>query len=88
MRKRTEGGHYYERDWTGRLRDTAQCGIPDVVICRRVVDYAPAPVPPTAAVTESARCGAVIAYNPANPHTARPKICMQCGGIEPLPIES
>lgn len=86
MSKHVTGGEYLERDWTGRLHDAAP-GIPDVVICRRVVDYAPAPVPPTAAVTECTDCGAAIAFNPAHPHATRPKICMQCGGIEPMPIE-
>lgn len=88
MSKHVTGGQYLERDWTGRLIDTARRDTPDVVICRRVVDYAPAPVPPTAAITECTRCGAAVAFNPAGPHPTRPKICMQCGGIEPLPIES
>ena len=87
MSKDVHGGQYLERDWTGRLTD-ASPGVPDVIICRRVADYAPSPVPPTAAVTDCTRCGAAIAFNPANPHATCLKICMQCGGIEPLPIES
>jgi len=87
MTKHVKGGQYLLRDWTGRLRDAAP-GTPDHVICRRVIDYAPAPVPPTAAIAECMRCGAAVAFNPAGPHPNRLKICMQCGGIEPLPIES
>lgn len=57
----------------------------DVWVCRRVVDYAPAPVPPHAAVDTCAWCSALVAYNPARPVDA-PRVCMQCAGIEPLPI--
>ncbi len=60
--------------------------MPDEVICRRVGDY-PNGVPPAAArLAPCATCGCLIAFNPAGPHQDTPKICMQCGGIQPLPM--
>jgi hypothetical protein len=87
-RKHTHGGQYLERDWTGRLSDTTRRGTPDVVICRRVVDYAPSPLPTGARLAVCRQCWEPVVYDPAGPHPERPKICLQCGGIEPLPIES
>jgi len=93
---KTVGGRMYERDaLTGRIvkevpRDT---GIPDVVVCRRLRDYPTDPrlraaaLPETAAVTGCSRCGFAIAFNPLGPHQDRPKVCMQCAQIQPLPIE-
>lgn len=85
---KTEGGKMYGRTWDGRQVELdARAHVPDVVICRRVTDYAPAPLPPTAQITACTRCGARIAFNPAGTHQDVPKICMQCARIEPLPIE-
>ena len=85
------GGNYYARDpVNGRLVPHAP-GVPDVWICRRVADYPPAPVPVGAGFATCSRCGAAIAYNPARTRTVpatTPKVCMQCAGVEPLPITS
>lgn len=86
-RTRTEGGQYYGRDAQGRLHTVGDVDIPpDVVVCRRVADYPGERAPEAAQLTECTRCGARIAFNPAGPHQGRPKVCMQCGGIEPLPF--
>jgi hypothetical protein len=88
-RQRVDSGRYYARDdVTRRLHEVGDVDrVPDMVICRRVADY-PAGVPPVAAqLTACTRCGAPIAFNPAGPHQDMPKVCMQCAGIEPLPIE-
>jgi hypothetical protein len=61
--------------------------IPDVIICRRVVDYAPAPIPDGAEFTPCADCNALVAYNPKGPFQYVPKICMQCARIRPLPMD-
>jgi hypothetical protein len=58
---------------------------PTVVICRRVADYN-VPAPKDAALDLCATCGAKIFYNPNGPHLDKPRICLQCHGIEPLPI--
>jgi hypothetical protein len=89
--QRVDGGHFYERDRaTNALKPTGP-GTPDVWICRRIMDYAPAPVPVGAAIGTCARCGFAIAYNPARVPTVprdTPQVCMQCAGIEPLPMEA
>lgn len=81
-------GVVYERDWRGRLVERhvlAPGEMPDIWVCRRVVDY-PHQQPPAGAATDVCqRCGAVIAYNPAR-RVVAPRVCMQCAGIEPLPI--
>jgi hypothetical protein len=58
------------------------------VVCRRVADYAPQTPPAAAAFTVCHTCAAPIAYNPAGRHPELPKVCMQCAGIEPLPMET
>lgn len=60
---------------------------PDEVICRRVADYPHGVAPAAAATTRCTRCQRRIAFNPAGPHQDKPKVCLQCAGIEPLPIE-
>lgn len=60
---------------------------PDEVICRRVSDYPKGRPPAGARITTCADCGRRLAFNPASPHQDVPKICLQCAGIEPLPIE-
>jgi hypothetical protein len=82
--RRTESGEYYERDERG-LRPAAP-GVPDVVICRRVVDYPDGQPPIDAALDTCTECSALVAYNPSGPHLERPRVCMQCAGIQPLPI--
>ena len=87
---KTAPGKYYGRTWDGRLEpiDGVPVQTPDAIICRRVADY-PHQVPPAGAVRGFCQtCGAVIAYNPKGPHQDRPRICMQCAQIQPLPIES
>jgi hypothetical protein len=84
---RIDAGHYYgKRTRTGPL-EPAPPGVPDAVICRRVIDYAPHPLPTGAEVTTCSECSALIAYNPAGPHQDAPKVCMQCAWIKPLPME-
>lgn len=88
MRTKTDGGKMYGLTGGGRLVEVPRdLGVPDVVVCRRVTDYPPAPLPPTAQIAPCTHCGARIAFNPAGPHQDRPKVCMQCAGVEPLPIE-
>jgi len=80
----THGGMY----WNPITREETEPGVPDVRVCRRVADYAPSPVPAAAAIGFCADCGTPIAYNPHGQHLDRPAICMQCAGIQPLPIDS
>lgn len=85
---RTKPGQYYGVTRAGRMVPVGDVDLaPDVVICRRVVDY-PHGRPPAAAITgPCADCGKRIAWNPTGPHQDRPHVCMQCRQIEPLPIE-
>jgi hypothetical protein len=84
---KTDGGRYYGRRLDGALELIGDVPRrPDSVYCRRTADFAPAPIPAGAAFTHCASCGAEIAFNPAGPHQDAPKICLQCGGVEPLPI--
>ena len=85
---KTKPGHYYGPDRAGRFAELP-AGEPDAVLCRRVADFPDGKVPGTgAAVTTCADCGAPIVYATRGPHQWRPKICMQCGGIAPLPLDS
>lgn len=85
---KTQSGRLYERRWDGSLHEVSE-GEPDVVICRRVVDFPGGTIPAGGSVTTCRRCEARIVFNPANPVAAStPKICMQCAQIEPLPIET
>lgn len=81
---KTNPGDYLRTDQRGNLQP-ADAGNPDAVICRRVADYASSP-PAGAALGACDQCAAPIAYNPEGPHLDRPRICMQCAGIEPLPF--
>lgn len=58
-------------------------------MCRRTVDFAPAPIPDGAGRAPCTECGAEVVFNPATPAPTcnLPKVCMQCEGIEPLPFE-
>lgn len=66
---------------------TTYTGPVDAWICRRVADFAPAPIPTGAAFDVCTRCAVAIVFNPARRVTA-PKICMQCAHYQPLPIVS
>jgi len=86
---RVDAGHFYGRHTQDGPLFPAPAGRPDVWICRRVADFAPAPIPAGAAFGICAECGAPIVFNPARvasvPATT-PKTCMQCSSIMPLPI--
>jgi hypothetical protein len=84
-RKETKGGQYLTRDWRGQLQDAAP-GVPEMVVCRRLADYPNQQPPPGAGRDACIRCGAPIAYNLTGPHPNRPRCCLQCFGIEPLPF--
>jgi hypothetical protein len=86
------GGQYYGVTTKGKMLPvgtTPPAGREaDYWICRRVADYAPAPVPAAGAITSCTKCGASIVFNPKREGVTAPKICMQCAHIQPLPIES
>jgi hypothetical protein len=83
------GGQFYERGPDGKLQSvgTTAPRAPDVWICRRVSDYYGSRVPAGGAVAPCTKCGESVVFNPRREVDA-PKICMQCGGIQPLPIGS
>jgi len=83
---RVDGGRFYERAPDGRLRPAAP-GPPDVWICRRVADFPRGLVPAGGTVDACTHCQAPIVFNAARP-VAAARVCMQCAGIEPLPIEA
>lgn len=90
-KKFVHGGRFYgRRTLEGPLEDaSAADGPPDHWVCRRLRDF-PHGMPEGGAVTACSRCGCAIVFNPARLATvppATPKICMQCAGIQPLPIE-
>jgi hypothetical protein len=78
-------GEYFSRTLGGPL-EPAPPGVPDVVICRRVEDFPGGQVPAGGIVTVCRECGAQVVTNLAK-HPDRPRICMQCAHIQPLPIE-
>lgn len=75
-------GHYY--DMSKRVTE-ASPGEPEYVVCRRLRDYA-GTMPLTGAITWCARCHCAVVFDPMGPHPDRPRVCMQCVGIEPLPL--
>jgi len=84
---KTKPCHYYGRTWDGRLIEALPSD-PDAVICRRVADY-PGGQPPAAATLTACRdCEALVAFNPTGPYLDRPRVCLQCAGIQPLPMDS
>jgi hypothetical protein len=83
---RVNSGDYYFRTLGGPL-EPAPPGIPDVVICRRVLDFPGGQVPAGGIVTICRDCDAPVVTNLAK-FSDRPRICMQCASIEPLPIEN
>ena len=87
---KTRPGKYYARLPDGSLREIGAVApaVVDSVICRRLDDFPDRRMPDGGALTSCVRCGASIVFNPAKLIAVmRPKICMQCGGIQPLPIE-
>jgi len=82
------GGQYYGRTWAGQLVPLGDVPVPpDSIICRRVADF-PLGVPPAGAhIDPCTKCGAWVASNPHGPFRDRPRVCMQCEQIQPLPIE-
>jgi hypothetical protein len=76
-------GTFCRRDEQGRLHEVGPGPAPDVTICRRLADF-PDGAPGSATVIACATCGALVAT--ANRFPERPTICMQCAGIEPLPV--
>lgn len=83
---KVNSGNYYGRDADGKLHRIGDVDAPpDIVICRRVADY-PAGTR-DGQVGRCSQCAAPIRYNPDGPHQDRPRVCMQCAGIQPLPIE-
>jgi hypothetical protein len=71
-----------------RLVELTETVPPDVHVCRRVADYAPAPVPPQAAITLCVVCAELVAFDPNGPFPNAPRVCQRCLGIEPLPMSS
>jgi hypothetical protein len=84
--RRTSPGEFYWRAPSGELVPAAP-SVPDVIICRRLGDFPGATMPAggTRAICEA--CGAVVVTNAAK-FPDRPRRCMQCSQIEPLPFES
>ncbi len=58
-------------------------------MCRRTVDFAPAPIPADAGFAPCTECGSELVFNPATPAPTcnLPKVCMQCECVEPLSFE-
>lgn len=84
---KTTPGRYYGRLTEDGPLVPAAPGTPDAVICRRVADYPGGVLPAGARMALCCQCGAGIAFNPRGPHQDRPRACMQCCGIQPLPFE-
>jgi hypothetical protein len=83
-----ESGQYVGIDHKGRMHhvDDTAGQPPDVVVCRRVADFPAGQAPRGAGVAPCVECQTLIVYNPNGPHLDRPRVCMQCRGIQPLPI--
>jgi hypothetical protein len=66
----TEAGRYYVfRE--GRAIEV-EVSAPDYVICRRLEDFAPAPVPATAVISACPLCGLLVASSPMTPYPGVP----------------
>lgn len=80
------GGKFYQFGADGVGQEVEPDDDDEVIswVCRRVADFN-VPLPKDAGFADCGICGARIAYNPARSVDA-PKVCMQCAGLEPLPI--
>jgi len=85
-RAETKSGQMYARTPAGELEEVPNYLEPDVVLCRRVADFPNQQAPAGATLGTCRTCEAVIAFNPAK-FPDKPHVCMQCAGIEPLPME-
>lgn len=88
MTKRyTRPGQFFLRSiFGGPLETMPDLGVqPDEVVSRRVVDFPDGRPPENAVLMTCGRCGAAIASERKFPGV--PRICLQCSGIEPLPID-
>lgn len=83
MGTRVVGPGFWRLDDDGRMEPDGP-SVPDVVISRRVSDFPGGVAPAGAIVIPCQRCGARIAWDGHFPD--RPHVCLQCGGIEPLPL--
>lgn len=79
------GTYYWLNFFDGDMKEAAP-GVPHRVVCRRVADFPDGRPPAGAAFVPCVECAAPVAYNPHGPHRDRPRVCMQCVGVEPLPI--
>jgi hypothetical protein len=79
-------GGYYLHQPDGTLAPVT-AAVPDFVICRRVGDFPANQPPASASIAPCATCGELIAFNPQGLYRDRPRICLQCADVEPLPIE-
>ena len=83
---KTRPGKFYGVTAAGRMLETGP-GVPDTVICRRVADFPEARVPDGGAVGTCVECSAAIVFNPRGPYQDRPRVCLQCRNIAPLPFD-
>lgn len=80
------GGGYYRRGAQGL--QPAEPGVPDVVICRPLDAFPGHRAPAGGWVAPCAWCQQPIVYNPRGPHPDKPRICMPCARVTPLPLDS
>lgn len=74
---------FWTFDVDGKMRPHAPAD-PDVVISRRIADFPDGTPPAAALIVACSECGALVAND--GRYREKPKICLQCAGIEPLPI--
>ncbi len=79
-------GNYYGRTDDDRLVPVSPWRAPDTWVCRRLADFPDQEIPPNGATAECSRCTEIVVFNPKR-HVRAPKVCMQCAGITPLPME-
>lgn len=83
-----QGGRTYGRVTpAGPLVPAPDTLTPDCWICRRLADFPPGTLPTVALVAPCAKCRAAVVYDSTR-ELAAPRICMQCAGIQPLPVEA
>jgi hypothetical protein len=81
-----DSGRYYTIDEKDCVETAPQ--VPDMMACRRVVDFPGGREPDGAALDTCRQCSALIAYDPHGPHLDVTRVCFQCCGFEPAPIEN